>query len=163
MSGGIPPEMGDLASLEELWLGYNRLSGEIPGEMGNLANLDLLALQDNRFTGEIPAELGNLANLELIDLSENQLSGCVPDSLRDQLDMGYSDLGGLPFCGLVTVEAVAEAVVDDHSDTVDDATAVALWEVVQGSIDHEVDVDFFRFQAEEGLFYPDRRELGRPV
>ena len=53
---------------------------------------------DSYLSGEIPPELGNLANLVELDLDGNQLSGCIPDSLRDQLNLGRSDLGGLPFC-----------------------------------------------------------------
>ena len=49
-------------------------------------------------SGEIPPELGNLANLTRLDLSGNELSGCVPSSLSGQLNMQYSDLGGLRFC-----------------------------------------------------------------
>ena len=32
--------MGNLANLEELWLYDNQLSGPIPPELGNLANLE---------------------------------------------------------------------------------------------------------------------------
>ena len=57
-----------------------------------------LDLSDNQLTGEIPPELDNLANLTRLDLSDNQLTGCVPSSLSGQLDMVWSDLGGLLFC-----------------------------------------------------------------
>ena len=76
----------------------NQLSGEIPAGLGNLANLEWLHLKENQLSGEIPPELGNLANLKELDLCRNQLSGCVPSSLLGQLDMNFSDLGGLPFC-----------------------------------------------------------------
>ena len=141
----------------ELLLGDNRLSGEIPAELGNLASLELLALQDNQLSGEIPAELGNLANLRGLGLGRNQLSGCIPGSLRGQLDMDYSDLGGLLFCGATPEPAPtarpAEPAVDDHANAVDDATAVTLWEAVKGSLDYEDDVDIFMFQAEKGQSY----------
>ena len=98
LSGEIPPELGNLANLTELYLGGNQLSGEIPPELGNLANLTDLSLGSNQLSGEIPPELGNLANLTDLYLGENQLSGCVPSSLLGRLDMGDSDLGGLEFC-----------------------------------------------------------------
>ena len=44
MSGGIPPELGNLANLTQLWLYGNELSGGIPPELGNLANLEGLHL-----------------------------------------------------------------------------------------------------------------------
>ena len=36
--GGISPELGNLASLEDLSLHTNQLSGEIPPELGSLAS-----------------------------------------------------------------------------------------------------------------------------
>ena len=157
LRGEIPAELGGLANLVWLSLGDNRLSGEIPAELGNLASLELLALQDNQLSGEIPAELGNLANLRGLGLGRNQLSGCIPGSLRGQLDMDYSDLGGLLFCGATPEPAPtarpAEPAVDDHANAVDDATAVTLWEAVKGSLDYEDDVDIFMFQAEKGQSY----------
>ena len=96
LTGKIPPELGNLVSLELLELGVNQLSGKIPPELGNLANLTVLFLTFNQLTGEIPPELGNLANLESLDLSGNQLRGCVPSSLQNQLSS--TNLGGLSFC-----------------------------------------------------------------
>ena len=64
LSGEIPPELGNLASLEGLDLHDNDLSGEIPPELGSLANLENLDLHENDLSGEIPPELGNLASLK---------------------------------------------------------------------------------------------------
>ena len=36
------------------------MTGEIPPELGNLASLELLDLSGNQLTGEIPPELANL-------------------------------------------------------------------------------------------------------
>ena len=58
MSGEIPPELGNLANLQELFLYGNQLSGEIPPELGNLANLQELFLYGNQLSGEIPPEVG---------------------------------------------------------------------------------------------------------
>ncbi|MCY4204870.1 MAG: Ig-like domain-containing protein, partial [Bacteroidetes bacterium] len=44
LSGSIPPELGDLASLSSLDLSRNDLSGPIPPELGNLVNLRELGL-----------------------------------------------------------------------------------------------------------------------
>ena len=98
LSGEIPSELGDLASLTWLDLGQNQLSGAIPSKLGDLASLTSLFLGQNQFSGAIPAELGDLASLITLDLSDNQLSGCVPSSLQGQLERAYTDLGGLPFC-----------------------------------------------------------------
>ena len=81
LSGEIPPELGDLAGLEWLWLDANELSGPIPAELGDLANLTQLRLQRNELSGGIPPELGNLANLSALWLLGNDLAGSIPPEL----------------------------------------------------------------------------------
>ena len=81
LSGNIPPELGDLASLETLSLHTNELTGTIPAELGNLANLQILWLHRNQLSGAIPAELGNLANLQELSLRTNELTGTIPVEL----------------------------------------------------------------------------------
>ncbi|CAM9771168.1 unnamed protein product, partial [Ectocarpus fasciculatus] len=46
--GAIPPELGNLAALQTLDLGWNQLSGFIPAELGALAVLEELRLGDNQ-------------------------------------------------------------------------------------------------------------------
>ena len=81
LTGSIPPELGNLASLRKLRLSINNLTGSIPPELGNLASLETLALYTNRLTGSIPPELGNLAELEGLLLAQNQLAGSIPPEL----------------------------------------------------------------------------------
>ncbi|MCH8961562.1 MAG: RsmD family RNA methyltransferase [Bacteroidetes bacterium] len=66
LTGSIPPELGNLANLEILFLNNNDLTGSIPVELGNLTNLSFLLLEANDLTGSIPVELGNLANLTFL-------------------------------------------------------------------------------------------------
>ena len=61
----------------------NNLSGPLPPELGNLANLQVLYLQDNQLSGPIPPALGNLANLQRLNLSGNNLSGELPEALAN--------------------------------------------------------------------------------
>ena len=70
------------------------LSGEIPPELGSLSNLSQLFLARNQLTGPIPAELGNLEFL-YTTLGGNQLTGCIPDALGNFEIVEVS----LPFCG----------------------------------------------------------------
>jgi Leucine-rich repeat (LRR) protein len=39
LSGEIPPELGDLTELYQLWLENNQLSGRVPPELRNLSKL----------------------------------------------------------------------------------------------------------------------------
>ena len=93
LSGAIPPELGSLSRLRLLSVSGNELSGELPPELGNLSNLRLLDLSGNEWTGEIPPELGSLSNLQALYLAGNQLTGCVPDEL-----LGVERHGWPPLC-----------------------------------------------------------------
>ena len=43
--------------------------------------------------------MGSLSNLTQLYLHGSRyLSGCVPSSWEDQLNLDFSQLGGLPFC-----------------------------------------------------------------
>ena len=78
MTGPIPPELGNLASLTSLDLGDNDLSGSIPPELGNLSSLAILSLHTNDLSGAIPQSFLQLARLEV--LAVRGTSVCVPGS-----------------------------------------------------------------------------------
>ena len=82
LNGRIPPELGDLASLEHLNLSYNTLTGGIPPELGKLTNLRTLELAGNALTGPIPPELGGLEILFFLRFAGNDFHGCLPRELR---------------------------------------------------------------------------------
>ena len=52
----------------------------------------------------------------------------------------------------ITVTAV-EAVPDDHGDDAETATDISIGETVEGFMDYEFDLDYFRFMANEGQEY----------
>ena len=82
LSGGIPPEIGDLINLTRLEFLYNGLSGEIPPEIGSLINLGYLRISGNpEISGSIPSTIGNLSNLNSLHLSDSQLSGSIPSEI----------------------------------------------------------------------------------
>ena len=81
ISGPIPDGIGNLESLEFLWLEDNLLTGPIPPSIGNLSNLKYLILHFNELTGPIPSSIGNLSNLEILKLDNNQITGHIPDSI----------------------------------------------------------------------------------
>jgi len=100
LSGTIPPEIGNLVYLKELWLGGYQLTGSIPSEIWNLVNLRVLFLYWSRLTGPIPSEIGNLVNLQNLVLGSNQLTGTIPPeignlvNLRGELWLGYNKFTG---------------------------------------------------------------------
>ena len=103
LTGVIPPELGDLDSLEELILSGNELSGEIPPELAMLGNLGSLWLEDNRLTGTIPAELSGL-NLKGLFLSHNQLTGSIPAELSHITNLVYLELDDNQLTGEIPQE-----------------------------------------------------------
>ena len=104
LSGPIPPELGSLANLEQLWLWNNQLTGEIPPELGNLANLKALGLNDNQLAGEIPAELSNLAMLGYLSISGNQLTGAIPVELSNLANLSVLQLSDNQLTGAIPPE-----------------------------------------------------------
>src|SRR5688572_27449159 len=68
----LPPEIGQLSSLQDLYLDYNELSS-LPIEIGNLNQLRTLSLSSNNLR-ILPSEIGNLDSLRRLSLQENQLS-----------------------------------------------------------------------------------------
>src|ERR1700678_790336 len=74
----IPKELGQLASLQILYLSNNQLQ-TIPKELGQLASLQGLYLYNNKLQ-TIPKELGQLASLLRLDLDNNKLQ-TIPKEL----------------------------------------------------------------------------------
>ena len=81
LAGTLPPEIGQLTSLQTLWLVGNNLSGTIPTQVGQMTNLFSLNLSSNNFTGIIPNEVGQLTNLNYLSLVGNDLVGPLPNDL----------------------------------------------------------------------------------
>ncbi len=52
---------------------HNNMHGPLPPELGNLANVDLLFLNSNRHSASIPSNLNNLTMLTMLDLRWNAL------------------------------------------------------------------------------------------
>ena len=104
LSGVLPPELGDLSSLEEVDLRVNALGGVLPRELGNLANLGSLFLAGNALSGAIPPELGNLANLGSLSLAGNALSGAIPPELGNLANLEWLNLDSNTLSGAIPPE-----------------------------------------------------------
>ena len=55
--------------------------------------------------------------------------------------------------GTYEFSAAAVDIQDEHGDSAGDATDIAVGEVVESSLEHPADSDWFRFQAAEGAIY----------
>jgi Leucine-rich repeat (LRR) protein len=71
-AGEIPKEIGNLRSMQKLFLFNNQLEGKIGGHH-QLCSCILIC----NWLGPIPKEIGQLTALENCNLSSNQLSGLV--------------------------------------------------------------------------------------
>ncbi|XP_023525948.1 probable LRR receptor-like serine/threonine-protein kinase At1g53430 isoform X2 [Cucurbita pepo subsp. pepo] len=94
LTGPIPPEIGDIASLEELVLEQNQLEGNLPESLGKLSRLKDLFLSANNFTGPIPESYGNLKNLTDFRIDGNDVSGKLPEFIGNWINLKRLDIQG---------------------------------------------------------------------
>ena len=73
----LPESIGNLSSLERLFLGSNQLT--TLESIGNLSSLKFLYLEGNQLT-TLPESIGNLNSLEYLSLRDNQLT-TLPESI----------------------------------------------------------------------------------
>ena len=104
LTGPIPPELGSLANLMELYLQHNDLTGPISPQLGSLAKLTVLYLQDNDLDGPIPPQLGSLAHLTDLHLEFNQLSGAIPPELGSLANLRWLSLEENQLSGAIPPE-----------------------------------------------------------
>jgi len=105
LRGAIPPELGQLSNLRILNLEDNFLRGGIPPELGQLSNLTELNLSRNHLLTEpIPPELGQLSNLVTLNLEDSKLSGAIPPALGALSSLEELRLGGNELSGEIPTE-----------------------------------------------------------
>ena len=80
LTGTIPPALGTLPELKELFLQNNRLHGPLPLSLAMLPKLTALGVGGNELTGEISGPFGEwLGQLEWISMAGgNQFTGSLP-------------------------------------------------------------------------------------
>lgn len=99
LTGGIPPELGNLARLEVLGLYGNDLRGRIPPELGKLDRVRVLLLSSNELEGPIPPEIGGMVSVDTMYLAGNHLSGPIPPEFGNLVNLEHlalfeNDLSG---------------------------------------------------------------------
>lgn len=92
---GFISGIGNLTSIEKLFLAKNNFEGAIPDQICNLTNLTRLELHDNNLTGSIPGNIGNLTALTILNLGGNKLSGSIPASITNLSNITYLALGNM--------------------------------------------------------------------
>ncbi|KAJ8427469.1 hypothetical protein Cgig2_021879 [Carnegiea gigantea] len=83
LTNGVPDSIGELPSLEELYLcgnqltaaSENQLSGQIPSNLSSCRKLQSLSLSYNAFSGQIPEGIGMLPVIQVLYLGRNYLTG----------------------------------------------------------------------------------------
>ena len=100
LDGSIPISLGNISSLKQLLLAFNPLSPtQIPNELGNLTSLEVLWLSGCNLRGPIPENLGRLTRLKNLDLSWNTLTGSIPSSITEFISIVQIDMLGNALSG----------------------------------------------------------------
>lgn len=95
--GQLPPELGDLTTLQCLRIYNNMVGGEVPQELFTLTNLQVLDLDSNSIHGNLP---GEFSSPELINLTIacNYFEGFLP-SVWSTPKLAYLDIYNNLFSG----------------------------------------------------------------
>jgi len=126
LTGTIPEAIGNLGSLENLWIERNEIIGPIPSSIGNARNLEALYLSGNfdlngtlpdslfdipylvelnlfdcRLSGTLSSAVGQLKYLEHLILSRNNFRGTLPESLSELESLVKFWIDGNSFSGSV--------------------------------------------------------------
>ncbi|KAG0614733.1 hypothetical protein M758_6G199900 [Ceratodon purpureus] len=101
LKGVLPPEIGNLTSLQNLKLSHNpKLTGPVPIEIWKLPNLLTIWLNNNSLIGTLPTsdDFNTSSNLQEIRLDNNKFSGSLRVSSLGTslnfLDLSYNQLNG---------------------------------------------------------------------
>jgi len=94
----LPPEVGQLSELREIYLHNNRLS-TLPPEIGLLKALMRIDLDHNQLT-TLPPEIGQLKTLTKLNLDNNKLTSLPPEigqlTALETLNLDRNELTELP-------------------------------------------------------------------
>jgi Leucine-rich repeat (LRR) protein len=134
LSGSLPENIGDLDSLEALWINGSDLSGQIPQSIGELENIELLYLANNKLTGNIPESICNLDldfsgennwGVEYFTIEGNRLCpeypSCLdPEVIGAQDCVEFSgDVNGDSLLNILDIVIIANIILDSEEFIID--------------------------------------------
>ncbi|PHU07585.1 hypothetical protein BC332_24074 [Capsicum chinense] len=103
LSGTLPRELGELSTLQSLYLGVNPLHGTIPLELDYNFSRSDIELSGNTLSGTLPSSIWNICEkLVSLKIYGNYLSGSLPNpALPDATckSLQYLDFGQNIFSG----------------------------------------------------------------
>ncbi|XP_062169076.1 probable leucine-rich repeat receptor-like serine/threonine-protein kinase At3g14840 isoform X3 [Alnus glutinosa] len=97
LSGKLPPELGNMSSIERFFLSSNYFTGGLPDSFAGLITLKDFRIGDNQFSGKIPNYIQNWKNLTKLLIQASGLNGPIPPGiafLENLTDLRISDLIG---------------------------------------------------------------------
>ena len=92
-SGSLPEIVGEMTSLEELFVFNNKLIGNLPSSLAMLHNVTKLSVSYNALKGSIPSTIGQLNKLNLLHLHGNQMEGSADHFVHHVPENFISDCG----------------------------------------------------------------------
>ncbi|ERN09758.1 probable LRR receptor-like serine/threonine-protein kinase At3g47570 isoform X1 [Amborella trichopoda] len=101
LQGSLPLEIGSLFELQTLNLSFNSLSGNIPASITKCSKLRVLNLHENQFRGSFPSEFDQLKDLEFLSIYNNRLTGNIPPSLGNLTSLTFLSLSRNRFYGTI--------------------------------------------------------------
>lgn len=120
ISGSIPKDIGNLNSLQNLFLSKNSFTGPLPSSLSHLKSLGRLSASENKISGSIPSVIGNLTELIYLNLGMNKFSGRLPSSLGNltkllELGLGNNNLIGTIPSGLYDIPTLSKNLDLSHN------------------------------------------------
>ncbi|KAJ1685155.1 hypothetical protein LUZ63_016545 [Rhynchospora breviuscula] len=95
LTGNLNGWISKMSNLKVLTLSYNNLNGTIPNAIGNLTSLECLFLDKNYFSGMIyEAHLANLSNLKELNLDSNYITVIVDTNWIPQFQLYFLYVSG---------------------------------------------------------------------
>uniref|UniRef100_A0A7N2LEX9 Leucine-rich repeat-containing N-terminal plant-type domain-containing protein n=1 Tax=Quercus lobata TaxID=97700 RepID=A0A7N2LEX9_QUELO len=82
----LPTWIGNISSLEDIFMAKNHLEGPIPIELCKLVHLTFLDLSDNNLFGYIPSCF-NSSSINFFQLNKNFLSGPIPSAFQNNSNL----------------------------------------------------------------------------